>query len=163
MSMPWYITVVLFLFSPAYAILVREKFWPRFQDWWASRSKRSLKARIETLERMLADAQELALLTEAEDAILQGIQWTYFSIGIAVHFIVSTIILTLTAFNPPLVAAFGSIRVYGSEATLLSIIIVNIAWTRGLTGLARKYRLPRTLKWRLATEVEIKLLQEKLR
>jgi hypothetical protein len=45
-SMPWYISLFLFLLSPAYATLVKDRLWLRIQDRWASRSVRSLKRRI---------------------------------------------------------------------------------------------------------------------
>ncbi len=74
MSMPWYITVALFLLSPVYAILVRDKVWPRFQDRLAKRNLKSLQERILKLERELEEALKVEPFDSFQHTVLFAFQ-----------------------------------------------------------------------------------------
>jgi hypothetical protein len=49
-SMPWYVALLLFLLAPVYTIVVRERLWPKVQDWWAGRSIRTIQRQIDSLK-----------------------------------------------------------------------------------------------------------------
>ena len=56
-SMPWYITLVLFLVAPVYAMAVRDYVSPKIKDWWAARSNATLRTRIETLQKSMGNPE----------------------------------------------------------------------------------------------------------
>ena len=119
--MPWYIAAILFLLSPVYTILVRDKFWPRLRDWWATRSNKALLKRIETLEKGLTNAQSLPLLTEVEDQLLLALQRTRISIGMAVHLIIGCLLVPLVVFAKSLGSAVGFVPFTVAECAFLGI------------------------------------------
>ena len=65
--MPWYIVLLLFLLAPVYAIVVRDRLWPKIANSWSTRSRSKTEARITKLEQQLTDIEHLPLLTEFED------------------------------------------------------------------------------------------------
>ena len=101
--MPWYIAIGLFLCSPAYALLVREKILPRLQDWWAKRSKRTLQARIARLKRVQLFHPEPTQL------LIWGLQRLFLVFAMFICVIVGMLTPDLPPildFNPPHLPAF---------------------------------------------------------
>jgi hypothetical protein len=74
MSMPWYMTLVLFALSPLYTMLIRDKLWPKIADLLATRSRSKTIQRVKKLEAELSYAEQLPLLTDFEGIMLLCVQ-----------------------------------------------------------------------------------------
>lgn len=161
-GMLWYVTVVLFLLSPLYTIMVRDQFWPRIQDVWARRSKSKLQARILKLERDLLVAKELPIHTGVERAMFANLQWLEMLIGIGVQSVLTGLFTLFDFFRTvlrPLPDALPSIAV---DVVFAILIGGNyLVLFRYVTGLQR-YRLPRSEAWRVNTQDEITQLRATL-
>jgi hypothetical protein len=70
MSMPWYITLGLFVLGPLYAMLIRDILWRRIQGWWANRSISNSQERITRLKADLERYRDVVPLSLFEDEIL---------------------------------------------------------------------------------------------
>lgn len=162
MSLPWYVTVILFLLSPAYAIVVRDRLWPRIQDWWAARSKHRLRLRISKLESQLAAAELLTAHTGFESYVFHGLQGILILVGMGAHVLISVVFGISAIFREPIVTAYGSRRMVEVELVVLAAIFVNWGFLFLLVTRLRRYSQPRSEQWRKITRAEIKALQGKL-
>jgi hypothetical protein len=162
MSLPWYVTVILFLLSPVYAILVRDRLWPRIQDWWATRSKHQLRIRITKLESQLAAGELLTAHTDFESNVFKGVQGIVVLIGMAAHVIIGTLFGLSAVFREAIVATYGSNKLLQVELVVLAAIVVNWVFLFLLVTGLRRYSQPRSEEWRAITRSEIKALQARL-
>lgn len=55
---------------------------PKIQNWWASRSRVSLMARIDNLEASLKTCEGLPTLSDAENIMLRGIEILLWAVGL---------------------------------------------------------------------------------
>jgi hypothetical protein len=160
MSLPWYVTLCLFLLAPVYTILVRDKLWPRLQDWWASRSQNKIQERITKLEQRLSEAEKLTPHTQVEYMLFFGLEQICFLVPFGVHLIFSALVAPLMLFKPPLLSEYNMITL---QLIFLSVILINGLILIGTTYHWRSYRLPRSEEWRESTRKEIAALRSKLK
>jgi len=162
MSMPWYVTVVLFILSPVYAILFRERVWPRIQDWWATRSKHRLLLRIGKLERRLAAAELLPAHTEFESEVFQATYFLFLAIGNGFHFLISALFGFFAIFRRDIIQRYGITTTLRIELVFLAALVVNAVVMVAMATRTRPYWEPRSQKWRTTTSAEIENLRAKL-
>jgi len=163
MSMPWYLTLGLFLLAPVYTILVRDKLWPKLQDSWAARSKHRLRIRISKLEARLASAELLPLHTEVEHYMFQGIHGAVLLSGLGVHITLATMFFVVGVFRSVILQAYGSDTMVKLELVFLGAVILNGLFLVGIANFLSHYWQPRSEKWRASLRDEISTLQVKLR
>jgi len=162
MSLPWYVTVTLFLLSPAYAILVRDKVWPRIADWWSTRSKSRLRLRISKLERRLSDAEVLPLHSDAEDNLFQGVHSILILVGMGTHLIIATLFGIASAFSGIVKEAYGDSVMTRVDLAFLATIMFNFLFLLALAHAHRRYWEPRSKDWRDDIQQELVKLRSKL-
>ncbi|MGC2420153.1 MAG: hypothetical protein WA405_00720 [Candidatus Acidiferrales bacterium] len=76
---------------------------PRWKDWWAERSERSVRKRVEQLEEELREyEQKYKLLSEAEEYILMSIEVGALLGGVSVN-VLATLLALAALFIPQLV------------------------------------------------------------
>jgi hypothetical protein len=163
MSLPWYVTVFLFLLSPVYAIVVRDKLWPRIQDRLATRSQEKLRKRIAVLGTSLSKAELLPLHTDVEHHLFTGIQAVLLLIGMGVHLIIGTLFFLMTTLRTVLLKTYGMTVVVEEEFVFLAFLIVNMLFLLVTVYGVRSYSQPRSEKWRARVQHEITVLRSKLR
>lgn len=114
--MPWYITLVLFVLSPGYTILVRDKVWPRFQDRLAKRNLKSLQERILKLERDLEEALKVEPFDSFQHTVLFAFQLVFLCMV--------SCTVTIVWLTAPSVSAWNAYLLFHYFITVLCIYIL---------------------------------------
>jgi hypothetical protein len=162
-QMPWFVTLILFVLSPIYAIVVRDKLWPRVQDWWASRSARGLQERIAKLQQQLHDAETQPLLGEVQEEILLGLQRVYLLIGFSLYMLIGCFLIPVSVFSRSLEKLVGTAWTLGLSYFYLAIAFITLFVTWLYWRGSKRYLRPRTLDGRMSLQKEIEELTAKLK
>jgi|ERR1035437_254354 hypothetical protein len=154
--MPWYIALILFILAPAYTILVKDKLWPKLQDWWAGRSRASLQKRIQKLETALGRIDSLPVLTEFEDMVMRGLFGVLVLLTILPPLALFAFLAAFTGLNSGLALQTYSEIVF----TLLTFVFVFMGV--GIAQTLITFRQERSLAYRKTVRKHIDELQARL-
>jgi hypothetical protein len=149
--MPWYLTLTLFFLAPVYTIVVRDKLWPRIQDWWATRSRSATEVRIQKLESLLAEIESLPLLTPFEDMVMKGLT------GIIIFLMMMPTFAALvyvTLFRPVELLPATLSELY-RQVMILLILLVDVLIGAGMQTALDRFRRYRSLEYRQALGKDI--------
>ncbi len=95
-----WLTIVLFVLTLPLSYFAIWSY-PRLENWWASRSRRSLQKRIAKLEWELVKLEALPLMSGIEEKLTTGITQIAFLISIGFHFVFSLALISIYMLVKP--------------------------------------------------------------